>query len=140
MLDDAELVARVYGSHGWQYLSRLGYVHADSDLDVWLAVADDRQADAAVAACERFDGDCRQPRLDGELMFADGKAYAWREWREWRDGQDRRDGQTRRNGRDGRDSRDSRDGRAGGPRRILAKSIDGPTLTGAIAADGAVAS
>jgi phosphoribosyl-dephospho-CoA transferase len=31
-------------------------------------------------------GDCavEQPRLDGELMFPDGSAVAWREWSDWR--------------------------------------------------------
>lgn len=83
----AELAAsgtevRVYGSHGWQLLTGLGYLHAASDLDLWMRVADPRAADAAVAALTAapFTG----PRLDGELVFGDGSAVAWREWQHWR--------------------------------------------------------
>jgi phosphoribosyl-dephospho-CoA transferase len=75
--------ARVYGSAGWQRLTGLGYLHERSDLDLWLAVGDARQADAAaapLAACNSH------LRLDGELMLADGSAIAWREWQAWRAG------------------------------------------------------
>jgi phosphoribosyl-dephospho-CoA transferase len=34
-----------------------------------------------------FDG--AAPRLDGELLFGDGAAVAWREWIEWRAGRAR---------------------------------------------------
>jgi phosphoribosyl-dephospho-CoA transferase len=53
---------------------------------VVLDVADDGQAATAVAALQRFGDDCRRPRLDGELVFLDGNAYAWREWQAWRSG------------------------------------------------------
>ncbi|MEP7102216.1 MAG: malonate decarboxylase holo-[acyl-carrier-protein] synthase [Burkholderiales bacterium] len=72
----------VYGSHGWQALTGLDYLHAASDLDLRMLVPDSAAADSAVAALSaaRFD----KPRLDGELMFADGSAVAWREWQNWR--------------------------------------------------------
>jgi phosphoribosyl-dephospho-CoA transferase len=76
--------ARVYGSHGWQLLSGLDHVRAGSDIDLWLSVADAHQADA-VAACLQA-ADAGLPRLDGELMFGDGTAVAWREWLAWRAG------------------------------------------------------
>ena len=80
--------ARVYGSHGWQLLSGLDHVRAGSDIDLWLSVSDEAQADAA-AACMQSVSDAASdalPRLDGELMFDDGTAVAWREWLAWRAG------------------------------------------------------
>ena len=76
--------ARVYGSFGWQVVSGLPCTHAASDLDLWLAVADAAQADAAAAALQQYRSDSL--RIDGELLFADGDAVAWREWVEWRAG------------------------------------------------------
>ena len=75
----------VYGSHGWQCLTGLAYVHAASDFDLWTAVADTAQADAVAAVMGAFAAD-HTPRLDGELVFPDGRAVAWREWRAWRAG------------------------------------------------------
>jgi phosphoribosyl-dephospho-CoA transferase len=77
--------ARVYGSHGWQHASGLAYLRAGSDVDLWTAVADDDQADAVVALLQGF-GDAHARRLDGELLFPDGRAVAWREWQPWRSG------------------------------------------------------
>jgi phosphoribosyl-dephospho-CoA transferase len=92
--------ARVYGSHGWQRLSRLSYVHRGSDVDLWTAVTGAEHADAVAAVLEAFD-DADAPRLDGELLLPDGRAFAWREWRAWR---------------------------AGRSRAILAKTVNGATL------------
>jgi phosphoribosyl-dephospho-CoA transferase len=90
-LDEA-LAARglrthVYGSVGWQRLTGQRYLHALSDLDLWLAVADADEADAAVALLQRHAP--TRPRLDGELVFPDGGAVAWREWEAWRAGRSR---------------------------------------------------
>ena len=76
--------ARVYGGHGWQAITRLPYVHAESDLDLLLPVVDVAQADEVVRwlATATWDG----PRLDGELLFPDGAAIAWREWLDHRQG------------------------------------------------------
>ena len=65
-------------------MTGLPYLHERSDLDLWLAVDEAEQADAAVAALQR----CTPAglRLDGELMFTDGSAVAWREWAAWRAG------------------------------------------------------
>ena len=76
--------ARVYGSYGWQLLSGLAYVRAGSDVDLWLSASDADQADALAACLQAFSD--RHPRLDGELMFDDGAAVAWREWLAWRAG------------------------------------------------------
>lgn len=75
--------ARVHGSHGWQRLTGLGHLHADSDLDLHLSVGDVAAADAAVAALQA--STLTAPRLDGELVFPDGSAVAWREWTPWRE-------------------------------------------------------
>jgi len=76
--------ARVYGGFGWQAITRLPYVHADSDLDLLLPVGGAAHADevARLLAGAAWDG----PRLDGELLFPDGAGIAWREWREHRQG------------------------------------------------------
>lgn len=76
--------ARVYGSVGWQRLTGLAYLHERSDLDLWLAVDDADQADA-VAECLQHCAPARM-RIDGELLFTDGRAIAWREWVAWRSG------------------------------------------------------
>ena len=80
----ADCAPRVYGGFGWQALTRLAYVHADSDLDLLLPVSSGAHADAVAQrlACAAWDG----PRLDGELLFPDGGAIAWREWHAHRQG------------------------------------------------------
>ena len=80
--------ARVYGGYGWQKLTGLRYLHADSDLDLWVAVDDAAHADAVAACLAAFA--VPRLRLDGELVFGDGSAVHWREWAAWRAGQARR--------------------------------------------------
>ena len=75
---------RVYGGHGWQRITGLAYLHAASDLDLLLSVADAAMADATVAALHA--ATFSAPRLDGEIVFPDGSAVAWREWQAWRAG------------------------------------------------------
>jgi phosphoribosyl-dephospho-CoA transferase len=76
--------ARVYGGFGWQAITRLSYLHADSDLDLLLPVGAAADADEVtrLLASEAWNG----PRLDGELLFPDGAGIAWREWRHHRQG------------------------------------------------------
>jgi phosphoribosyl-dephospho-CoA transferase len=76
--------ARVYGSYGWQVISGLDHLRPSSDLDVWVAVEDAAHADAVASLLRCLA--IERPRLDGELMFPDGTAVAWREWIEWRAG------------------------------------------------------
>lgn len=75
---------RVYGSYGWQRLTGLSYLRPASDLDLRLVVPDSAAADSATALLHAASP--ALPRLDGELMFADGAAVAWREWQAWREG------------------------------------------------------
>jgi phosphoribosyl-dephospho-CoA transferase len=84
-LDALGVTPRVYGSFGWQQLTGLPYLRAESDLDLLLTVADSDMADAAAALLSQ--PPFETPRLDGELVFPDGSAVAWREWRQWRAGQ-----------------------------------------------------
>lgn len=74
--------ARVYGSYGWEALSGLDHIRPGSDLDVCVQVEDAAHADDV--AHRLGDATMEQPRLDGELMFPDGSAIAWREWSDWR--------------------------------------------------------
>jgi phosphoribosyl-dephospho-CoA transferase len=83
-LTKANIPAHVYGSHGWQLLSGLDHVRHQSDIDLWLSVSDAGQADRAAACLGAVPSEL--PRLDGELVLADGSAVAWREWLAWRDG------------------------------------------------------
>ena len=80
------VMAYVYGSHGWQHLSGLDYVHAESDIDLSLQVPDMGTAQAVVAQLEA----AQLPmRIDGELVFAGGHAVAWREYARLLQGQTR---------------------------------------------------
>lgn len=74
----------VYGSHGWECLSRWRHTRDGSDLDLWTAVGSDAQADAVGAVLASAPESL--PRLDGELVFDDGSAVSWREWLAWRSG------------------------------------------------------
>ena len=99
------LLPQVFGSFGWQQLTGLSYLRPGSDIDLLLPVDSPAQADAAAAVLVA--SGIEQPRLDGELVFADGSAVAWREWQAWR-------------------KSPSRPG--GDAQRILVKRLDGVTL------------
>lgn len=83
-LEATGALPRAYGSFGWQSITRLPYVHERSDMDWWVEVTHAAQADAAAAAMNA--ADIPGMRLDGELIFPDGGAVAWREWASWRAG------------------------------------------------------
>jgi phosphoribosyl-dephospho-CoA transferase len=84
-LQAAGLAARVYGSYGWQALTGLPCVReAASDIDLLLPCTTPAQADAAVAVLNQ--AGATLPHLDGECVFPDGAAVAWREWSAWRAG------------------------------------------------------
>jgi phosphoribosyl-dephospho-CoA transferase len=68
--------ARVYGSYAWQHLTGLTYLHADSDLDLYLEVS---QLDQASQVIDLLAQTQLPPRLDGEVIFPGGHAVAWRE-------------------------------------------------------------
>lgn len=68
--------ARVYGSHGWQFLTDLSYLHAESDIDLSLRVDG---FDTACQLVQQLAAAELHRRLDGEIVFASGEAVAWRE-------------------------------------------------------------
>lgn len=83
-LDACGATARVFGSYGWEAISGLDHARPESDLDLSIAVEGTAHADAVARVLQSF-GSAR-PRLDGELLFGDGAAVAWREWTQWRAG------------------------------------------------------
>lgn len=83
-LDACHAKARVFGSYGWQAISGLDHVRPGSDLDLSVCVDDMAHADAVAGSLQAFGTE--RPRLDGELLFGDGAAVAWREWSAWRAG------------------------------------------------------
>lgn len=70
--------AGVFGSLGWQWLTGLEYVHANSDVDIaWSLPARER---IMPFLRDLADIESRAPmRLDGELVRDDGAAVNWRE-------------------------------------------------------------
>lgn len=74
---------QVFGSHGWQVLSGLPCLREGSDLDLLIAVESLDQAGAVVDALAAAALPCR---IDGELVFGDDHAVAWREFARWREG------------------------------------------------------
>ncbi len=70
---------RVFGSAAWQMLTGLPYVTDKSDIDLLWHPASRSQLAAGVALLEAW-----QPvagmRADGEIVFGDDDAVAWREW------------------------------------------------------------
>ena len=70
------VATQVYGSHAWQWLTHMSYLHEASDIDVTVDVPDFETA-CRVAAL--LAGLASGPRLDGEIVFPCGQAVAWRE-------------------------------------------------------------
>lgn len=68
--------AQVYGSHGWQLLTGLPYLHSASDLDLSLNVIDFEDASQVTQLLEATP---LPMRIDGEIVFSGGQAIAWRE-------------------------------------------------------------
>lgn len=77
------LAPRVHGSHGWQKLTGLRYLRPGSDIDLHIAVDSEALADRVATLLQVDTGG---PRIDGELLFPDGGAIAWREWLQLRAG------------------------------------------------------
>ena len=76
--------AQVYGSHGWQWLTGLAYVHEASDLDLSVLVGSLAQASEVV---KRLASTTLHCRIDGEIVFPQGQAIAWRELQQLLQGQ-----------------------------------------------------
>jgi phosphoribosyl-dephospho-CoA transferase len=70
---------RVYGSVAWQALTRLEYLHADSDVDLLWQPRDLAQLEAMLAILQRWAARYGM-HADGEFILPCGAAVAWREW------------------------------------------------------------
>jgi phosphoribosyl-dephospho-CoA transferase len=68
---------QVYGSYGWQHLSGLPCVREASDLDLLAPVPDLATAAQVTWLLQGLALHCR---VDGEIVFPNGWAVAWREY------------------------------------------------------------
>lgn len=75
-LSNSGVPAHVYGSHGWQFLTDLPYLHAESDIDLSLSAND---FDTACQVLQQLAAAKLPWRIDGEIVFPAGQAIAWRE-------------------------------------------------------------
>ena len=73
----AGLTLRVYGSLAQQALTGAPCVSATSDIDLLFYPSTQKQLDAGLALLQTHG---QQLPLDGEIMFPNGAAVAWREW------------------------------------------------------------
>ena len=73
----APLLLRVFGSLAMQALTGLDYLRAGSDLDLLLYPRSVAELRAGLAVLRRH---AAALPLDGEIVFADGGAVAWREF------------------------------------------------------------
>lgn len=72
---DAALPLQIYGSLALQSLTGQAYLRAGSDIDVLLRPASADELDHGVRTLAA----CPLP-LDGEVVFPNGGAVAWKEW------------------------------------------------------------
>ena len=70
---------RVFGAAMWQSLTGLAYLTATSDIDLLLRLRTVDDADHGVRLFTRWER-ATGIRADGELIWPDGEAIAWREW------------------------------------------------------------
>ena len=59
--------------------NKKSYIHPDSDLDILLHITTHYQLEQIVSLLDDLAVACRR-HIDGELIFPDGSAIAWREW------------------------------------------------------------
>jgi phosphoribosyl-dephospho-CoA transferase len=70
---------RAYGSLALQALTGLPYLTPASDIDLLLAPRSRAELDAGVELLSRHNAALP---LDGEVLFPNGEAVAWKEWRD----------------------------------------------------------
>ena len=75
---DADL--RVYGSAAWQALTGHAWLTPASDVDFLWRARDSAQIAGIIALLEAWEGESGI-RADGEILFGDDDAVAWREWK-----------------------------------------------------------
>ena len=72
------LMPGVYGSLAWQHLTGKTYLSAQSDVDLLFHVRNARQLDHVLRTLQEVESRYGL-KADGEFIFADGGAVAWRE-------------------------------------------------------------
>ena len=70
---------QVFGSAAWQAITSLPYVTATSDLDLLWRPATRSQLDEGVRLVQTWEREAGV-RADGEIVFGQDFAVAWREW------------------------------------------------------------
>jgi phosphoribosyl-dephospho-CoA transferase len=78
-LTGAGVKLRAYGSLALQALTGLPYLTPASDIDVLLAPRSRTELDAGIELLSQRTGALP---LDGEVLFPNGDAVAWKEWRD----------------------------------------------------------
>lgn len=77
--DARELTLRAYGSLALQEVTGLPYLSDSSDIDLLFAPGSRAQLETGMAL---LGAACAHLPLDGELVFPNGDAVAWKEWRD----------------------------------------------------------
>ena len=73
----ADTQIAVYGSWSWQALTGLAYLRSSSDIDLVLQPQTQAQLQAGL---QHLQAAREVLPLDGEIVFLEGSAVAWREW------------------------------------------------------------
>jgi phosphoribosyl-dephospho-CoA transferase len=96
---------RVFGSLAWQSITGMTYLRSTSDIDLLFSPESRQELSRAIGLLARH---ASTLPLDGEIVFPSGAAVAWKEWR---------------------DVTEAQATTGAGPSRVLAKQLDGVTLT-----------
>lgn len=75
----AGVTLRTFGSHAWQFLTKLPYVHPDSDLDLILPVDTAAVWDGLRPRLEALSWPSA-PRMDLEVIVKGDASFQWREF------------------------------------------------------------
>jgi phosphoribosyl-dephospho-CoA transferase len=70
---------QVFGSAAWQAMTSLPYVTAASDLDLLWRPTNRSQLESGLALIQAWE-QASGVRADGEIVFGQDHAVAWREW------------------------------------------------------------
>ncbi|NHZ32742.1 malonate decarboxylase holo-[acyl-carrier-protein] synthase [Massilia rubra] len=79
LADAGSITLRAYGSLALQAVTRLTYLTESSDIDLLFTPASLHQLDAGMSLLQSHQ---QNLPLDGEIVFPDGAAVAWKEWRD----------------------------------------------------------
>jgi phosphoribosyl-dephospho-CoA transferase len=71
------ITLRVYGSASWQFITGQSYVRNSSDIDILCYPRTQEQLNRIV---DLLDSTADQLPLDGEVVFPNMEAVAWKEW------------------------------------------------------------